>query len=270
MTTTEPVQPELSSHYSLKEGDIDLELNKRIAEVILCTENFIVYLDDDKYIQWKTTDSHKACEHFGEVLNLVSLLEARSRFVDNSEILHSIRRQIAEGLARCLDGQKKDYSMNIFQEVEKEIKARNKETSWRWYFNTAYWITLICVVLFVGFWLSREAIISIAGRYAFEIILGVFCGAIGALLSVTSRGNKLTLDANAGKRLHEMEGVSRIVAGLIGAFFVALGIKGGIIMGGVSFSGNPLSFLLALCLLAGVSERFVPSLIAKLEKSSLK
>jgi hypothetical protein len=256
-------------HYALKKGDLDPQLNKIIEEVVLNTNEFIVYVADDCSVQWRTTDDHTPSDHCGEVLNQVSLLEAQSKFITDKHILCSIRCQIAEGLARCFSGQDREYSLAIFREIEAQLRARNKETSWKWYFESAYFVTLACIVSFGLLWLFRDAAKYVVGVTAYEVVLGSLCGAIGALLSVTVRGNRLVLDANAGKAIHQLEGLSRVGAGLIGALFVSLGIKSGLIMGGANFSGNKLSLLLVFCIIAGASERLVPSLVESFEKAAL-
>ena len=256
-------------HYALKKGDLDPQLNKVIEEIVLNTNEFIVYVADDCSVQWSTTDDHIASDHCGEVLNQVSLLEAQSKFITDKKVLCGIRCQIAEGLARCFSGHEREYSLAVFREIEEQLRARNKETSWKWYFESAYFVTLACIVIFGLLWLFRDAAKYFVGVTAYEVILGSLCGAIGALLSVTARGNRLVLDANAGKAIHQLEGLSRIGAGLIGALFVSLGIKSGLIMGGANFSGNKLSLLLVFCIVAGASERLVPSLVESFEKAAL-
>lgn len=121
----EPPGKQLPPHYNLKAGDVDLELGKTIKEIILCTELFIVYIDEALTIQWHTTDDHNPAEHCGEVLNLVGTLEAQSAFLKGRSSLFDYRRRIAEGLARCLDGYTKEASIAILKEVALELKARN-------------------------------------------------------------------------------------------------------------------------------------------------
>lgn len=258
----------VDGHYHLKAGDVDPELNKTIEEIVLSTKDFIVYVDSEQAVQWRTTDHHKMPEYCGEVLNMVAALEAKSQFISDLKDLRVVRRRIGEGLARCLDGYPKANSLAALREVELELKIRNKEISWKWYFLSAMKLTAILVVCFAILWLLRDFVRACVGAAAFEVIIGTICGAVGALLSVMSRSNRLIMDANAGKVLHQLEGLSRIGAGLIGALLVALSIKAGIIFGGTSFMGNPLALLLAFCIVAGASERLVPSLIATFEKTA--
>ncbi|MGD7291098.1 hypothetical protein ACQCP0_19080 [Ralstonia pseudosolanacearum] len=257
----------LPPHYSLKAGDVDPELGKTILEIVLCTELFIVYVDEDMAVQWHTTDDHERPDYCGEVLNMVASLEAQSRFLTGEPMLRDIRRRIGEGLVRCLEGGRKEDATAVLKEVGAELKTRNKEVSWHWYFQASYYVTLGFAILFAAAWLLRDWIRAGIGTEAFEVILGGSCGSFGALLFATARSDRLILDANAGRRLHRLEGLSRIGAGVIGALVVALAIKAGLILGGTTFPGNKLALLLCFCLVAGASERLVPSLIATFEKT---
>lgn len=258
----------LPKHYHLKAGDVDPELGKTIKEIVICSELFIVYIDTDLCVQWHTTDDHKEPEYCGEVLNIVARLEAQSNFINNKLMLFDFRKRIGEGLARCLSGYPKENAITALKEVAVELKARNKEVSWIWYFQASYWVTLALAVVFAMCWLKRDTLRAEINPIAFEAILGAICGTFGALLSVTARSNRLTFDANAGKNLHTLEGLARVAAGFIGALLVALAIKAGLILGGTTFSGNKFALLLCICIVAGASERLVPSLITTVEKAT--
>lgn len=257
-------------HYCLKAGDVDPELGKKIKEVVICSELFIVYIDTDLCVQWHTTNDHKEPDYCGEVLNLVATLEAQSNFMTDKSMLFDFRKRIGEGLARCLSGYPKEISITFLKEVAVELKARNKDVSWVWYFQASYWVTLLLAVVFAVFWLVRGRFRAEIGSAAFDVALGSICGTFGALLSVTARSNYLTLDANAGKNLHMLEGLARVAVGAIGALLVALAIKAGLILGGTTFSGNQFALLLCLCICAGASERLVPSLITTIEGATIE
>lgn len=257
------------THLSLKRGDTDPELNKVIKEIVICSEFCIVYLADDLSIEWRTTDDHKSVEHNGKILGRATMLEAQSGFIEDKAALEAVRLQIAEGIARCLEGDSEAVSTSLLRAAELQIADRNKEVAWLWYFSSAYKVTSVCVVLAVVLWLIRDTVWASIGRTASDVVLGTLGGALGALLSTTSRGGRLVLDANAGKTVHQLEGLSRIGAGLVGALMVALSIKGGIIVSGARFLGSPLAAMLVFCIAAGASERLVPSLVTNIERTAL-
>lgn len=254
---------------SLKEGDTDPTSGKVIKFIILVKKDIVVYIDTNLEIQWHHSDELKTDVDFGLVLNRVAYLESRARFIADKECLLSIKRQIAEGIARYLDFLSYKLSKDIHDIVEIEIEALNKKISWSWYFDAAYGLTLASLILWGILWLLRDYISLHIGRVGFEVLLGGLIGAIGAIISVISRGDAINLDANAGKTIHLTEGTARIIVGIAGASFVTLAVKGGILLSGMKFAGSQFAVLLAFAIVAGASERLVPNLIGKVEKISL-
>lgn len=260
---------ETPEHCKLKQGDIDPELNKTIRELIYSCEEFLVYLDEDLRVQWRTCDSFEEPPQFHDALNRLAKLEAQSDFMTDERALQSARRQTADALARCFAGASGEVAIALFDNAEKVIAARNRETAWKWYFLAAYTVTGGCMALFAVFWLSRSCLDALVGATGSDVLLGMLCGSLGALLSATVRGNRLVMDANAGRDIHRLEGLSRVGAGIIGALVVALAIKSGMIMGGVHFNGSTFAVMLTLCIAAGMSERLVPSLLDAVEATAL-
>lgn len=264
-----PAPPPTHGSFDLKAGDHDPELNKTVHDIVMVHDHFVVYLASDLTIQWKTSAQQQWHDKSGEILNRVAILESRSRFIRDRRHLEPIKRQIAEGLVRCLDGGDVDGANVILSEVESELLARNRELSWAWYFSSAYQLAGACMLAFALLWLARREVAPFIGQGAFEVLLGTLCGSFGALLSATVRSNRIDVDANAGKNIHVLEGLSRVGAGLVGAGLVALAIKSGFLLGGTRFDGDKLALLLMFCTVAGASERLVPNLIDKVEKSAM-
>ena len=125
--------------------------------------------------------------------------------------------------------------------------------------------TSISLIIAKLFWLFREQLIFNIGNTAFFIVLSVLIGSFGALLSVILRMGKTTLDFNASKKLHYLEGFSRVIAGMLSAFIVALCIKTGILLPIFSKIENTNIAIILGGLIAGTSERFAPSIINKLD-----
>lgn len=103
------------------------------------------------------------------------------------------------------------------------------------------------------------------GSNALNALMGVGCGALGAFLSILLRSHSVPLDVSAGKKLYQFEGVAKIMAGMIGALLVALGVEGRFLFGNIGTSEGRLELILVLCIIAGASERLIPSIIRKVE-----
>jgi hypothetical protein len=148
------------------------------------------------------------------------------------------------------------------------ISARGAEISRFWYLSASFCTTFLfatigCVVYLAHIWLP-----SALGELAVPITLAFLAGAMGALLSVILRSGALKFDCSAGRKLHYLEGSSRIVAGAISGFAVALATKADIILTFFTRGTNNVNLVVALAaILAGLSERLAPSIISTLETS---
>jgi len=92
----------------------------------------------------------------------------------------------------------------------------------------------------------------------------VACGSVGAFLSVSLNLKSLQIDPVAPRVMTTVSAVSRIVIGMIGAVFVLLVIRGNLALGLLADLKNPQA-LLAIGILAGFSETFVPNVLRRVE-----
>jgi hypothetical protein len=250
-----------------REGDFEPHLGKQIHTLIFKTTTFIVYLDEDMYVEWAFTPAFnpKWPQDVGLVLNRVSLVQALPASRLSTEQLTTFRQLVGEAVARVLqygDGQAANKALD---DAVAWLEARNKESA-RWaYLMGSCAATGVVAVVTVLLWLLRNPGRSLLGSTVFEAILGAGCGGIGALLSVLLRSKSLPLDPDAEQKIHVFEGASRIVAGGVGAALVALGIKSELLLTLISSSSRPMTLLAAVCIVAGASERLVPSFIEHVE-----
>lgn len=249
----------------LEEGQPDPIYKKIVSFIVLDTSRFYVFLDPEHEIQWSWHAAEETKAGLGNVLNRAAYLQSLARFADGQHRKH-FHRLIAEGLARFLDTSSEKQATDALDIAEQEIRELSLKISWRWYFNAAYILTAVSVVSLITMWGFRDALRTMIGPTAFDIIFAALIGPVGALISVIARGDRITLDANAGLILHITEGLARIVVGMCGSGLVALAIKGGIIAGGFAFKGNAFASLLTFAIAAGASERIVPSLIDRVER----
>ena len=249
----------------LKEGERDPVFGKVVKLLILQTELFFVFIDEDLEIQWGWDRPAGKQTDIGKVLNRQAQLESMARFITDEEHKLHIQRMIAEGIARYMDSLSVERAKEIHDVVESEIRECSIRLSWQWYFKGAYTLAAVSMLVMILAWLFRTELQGFVGVAAFEVVFGTFMGSIGAMLSIASRGDRITLDANAGPLLHRTEGLARILAGMAGALLVALAFKGGLLLNNFDARGSTFATLLFLCFVAGASERLVPSLIAKVD-----
>jgi hypothetical protein len=247
----------------LREGDKDTTLNKDIAWLIDSDDNFIVYLDEDNYVEWNMNDNDMLGPDAGRYLNQVGRLEAIDTSYLTRRQIQSYQRMIGEGVARLFQ-KNCEAAESAFDLAEKWINARNTEIARRWYLTGSGFATLVSAfaVFILGFWSS--ALSSYFGPGVYVILMGTSVGGLGAWLSVIQRSRTAELDAAAGPMLHYLEGAFRIMVGALGSLLVALAIHASLIV-----QVSKLSALMVMCMVAGVSERLVPSFIEQIESRAV-
>ena len=101
----------------------------------------------------------------------------------------------------------------------------------------------------------------------FDVVNASLFGALGALISIILRSEKIPMDPAAGVFIHYMESVARVAVGMGGALLMALAVKANIVLGFHRSLEHPFAFLVAVCITAGSSERIVTGLIKRVESS---
>lgn len=261
------LQPPTSKIYpfqfaDLKEGDLDPTLGNRIKWLISSDDNFIVSIGeegeagDGLYVEWNMNDCSLLEPGTGHSLNRVGQLEAVNiQYLSRIQIT-SYKRMIAEGVARLFENNI-EAANSALDLAETWIIARNTEIARGWYLMGSGLAALVSVVLVIilGYWNQSFNPLSY-----YTLIVGTAFGGLGAWLSVIQRSRTAGLDVAAGKILHYLEGAFRIMAGSLGALLVAIGIRAGFLP-----QANRLAALMVICMVAGVSERLVPSFIEQVE-----
>ncbi|MDT5063468.1 MAG: hypothetical protein QOH63_3927 [Acidobacteriota bacterium] len=249
------------------EGDIEPTLKKRIKHLIQKDREFIVYLDDEYFVNWVTNGRSYGdyAPDFGAIMSRVGYLESTSRGLLSNNQLEALELIIGDGVARLLDDRNSTYATASLDKAEEYLKARTTEHARTWYISAAAAVSAFALVCGFIFWLLRDWIQGRIGLVAFAVLLGASAGSLGALISIISRMGKIDIDALAGKRIHYFEGGVRIIAGMAGAILVTLAVKANILLGALDSAEKSLPLLLVVAMVAGASERIVPNLIKTVE-----
>lgn len=102
--------------------------------LILATADFIVFIDNELDVDWKTTDSYdevnkKNDAECARIINRAATLEAADRDNSNDKRTLNFKRQIGEAIARALEGHfdKADEMLQVVEECHsKELQSRNE------------------------------------------------------------------------------------------------------------------------------------------------
>lgn len=245
--------------------------NLPVRVLILETEDFIVFLDDDHEVDWKTSTEwdrqgpQDASKH-NAILNEYALLEATPCEGLRPAVVRHYRRLIGEAVARSL---KHDYrnATQALVSARTYLAARQEEASRAWYLAASAGMTAPVLLVAIVAWIWRNELIASVGPTFLRLLLAATAGSLGALLSVISRMGKLSVGCAAGPRVHVLEGVSRIWAGALSGVLAALAFRAELILGYLSRSPHQFTAMLLVSLAAGISERWIPTILSHLEQA---
>lgn len=243
--------------------------NLPVLELIHLSEQddgcFIVFLNYEEDVDYKTT---KACDQkisddkCGKVLSRISVLEAVPIWHLPKRTRIAFRSMLGESLARALHGDHPNAKA-LLDAANLFVAARNQELARRWFVTSASIAAIFLFAISIPIWLHRASLAASWGVHFIPIVIACVAGAAGALFSVLTRAAKIPLDPSAGPLLHFIEGAGHIAAGMIGSIFVYLALKTGL------FAPKLLEFGLVgqalACMVAGTSERLVPTIIRKVD-----
>ena len=268
-------QQRLDDNYSIYcEGDAVKSLQKKIVDMIVKTESYIVFLDEDATVQWATNDSKCVPPSARPLLDQVAYLETVSgshfgKSLKDKQRLREFRRLLAEVVGSLMDGEF-DESKQFSKKAEEFLVASSEERARVWYLGSAVATAAASTVLLVIILWNPSAVISILGKNATEFLRYALLGALGGLISVMHTTRRANLNASQGISIHIFEGSMRIFGAIVGAllfnFAYACNLVGGVLRDGLA-SAQLAAGLGLISIVAGISEKFVPNLVSRIETS---
>jgi hypothetical protein len=267
-----------NKNYGLRGDYAEKWAHHSVGYLIASTKDYIVYLDQDGYIDWETTPDYDAelgsspaykLEMRNLILSESALLEVSPCEGLTDVMQRHFKRLIGEALVCSLEF---DYSgaQKMIGAARQFIRARSEETSRDWYLSASFLASGPFALVGVLAWLLREQLTSAIGLDGLWLLLATVAGALGALLSVITRAGRLKCDSSAGKRLHFLEGQSRIAAGAISGLLVALAVRSEIILASLTREHQLHVIMILGALAAGAGERLAPSIISKFDATTVK
>ena len=250
------------------EGDIEPRLNKKINALIDSTQDHIVYLDEDFYVEWAYIRFQgKSPEGFDSIANQIGHLETLSITQLSKTQREPFARLLGEAMARILGGGEEKEAEEALDKAHSYLDTRGGENARRWYLEGVLFVSLAALAAAAILFLVRSTTANATWLNSLEIMIGTMMGSVGALLSITSRSEMIHLEAVAGPEIHRFEGAIRVLVGMVGGFVVAVAIKADLLLGVFHSLTHPFLGLIAACIVAGSSERLVPGLIRNMGKS---
>lgn len=242
-----------------------------IKYLILACNDFIIFIDHEYDIDWKTNDifdkrtmSKEELIEFNNIRNEIAYIESIPCDDLSEKIILNFKRQIGEALVRNFDNDFTNAKKMLLYAKEYIIN-RNTDKSRFLFLKSSGVVCAVTFSLIVISWIFRDILLTVIGKPAFYLWLSLLFGAIGAFFSIILRIGKTTLDYNASKKLHYMEGASKVVAGMISGFLIALCIKVGILLPILNKIDYTNIAMILGAIIGGASERLAPSIIKKIE-----
>lgn len=246
-------------------GDVDPICGTKIKELVMKSNDFIVYLSEKDEIYWATESYGTFPDDFGVVVNRVRELETINGKIFKGKELNSFNYLVAEGLARLLDDRKTENATKLIDEAERKITLHGKNKNRLTYIVSSLVFTLVLGLLIFTCFLLKDPITKGLTKNTYEIIVCSLFGGVGAFISVFLRSNNYDPDISLGKRIHIFDGLLRNFYGCLAGLLVCLGVKANIIMGFLNETDKSLIVICFITLISGASESLIPSLIKQVE-----
>ncbi len=232
--------------------------------------NYIVWLDCENEFDWETTNSfdEQDKDYINKYMSKIGVLQHQpiARCLSKKQY-KEFNYMLAETVVLVLEGELDELDKHLL-EIELYLKNRNCEITRKWQLEYCFMILLIVLLLFGFFRCNYEHISMFYGISSDTMsILGYsVLGTIGATLSIIQKSGKKCYDCESGKFLNFLEILSRMFASVISSFIVIYLYKLDLIFANFSSNKNTSYCLILICIVAGFSERLVPSIISKFEK----
>ena len=279
--TPDNVGDESSTIYaSLRVGETDPRLGVKIKEILLVNRRCIVYIDEEFSLQWYWSFSLDA-KIAAPIFNRAGELEAKAQFLRHlkkpqedqntpRDLLNAVRL-IGEGVVALFSTQDLTYANAALDTADKFITQRAREVSRSWYFIP---FLIFFAISIIGISLSYRFDTTMVKTIA---VACMFAGGLGSFISRALDNDNTPVAATAGRALHWIEATLRWCIGLTAGLIVWLLITGNIAgsflntnAGRDPNAGQNTFALIAIAILAGASERLLPSLIRTFDESIKK
>jgi hypothetical protein len=249
----------------IKTGDIEPLLGKKVKEIIECSNTFIVYMDEDDIIQWAAAGHGQLGENFGDIQNQISYWESISNKVFSKEESYDYKGLLAEGYARMLGEGNHETAQRIIDQIIDRIKKHGGEVLRQQYLLSSLVATGLTVLILMLTIFFKQYLLGFLGYSVYEVFLASLFGGIGAFVSTMTRSKNYSSEITVGKRIHKIDGILRIVYGVIAGAVVAIGIKSNIVFGFVNEIPKSIFVMAFLGAMGGASEMIIPSIIKQIE-----
>lgn len=240
-----------------KVGDSLVTTGEQVCHIVGQTDRTGVFLIEGDRIRWEFYADSIIPEHAHRANSKYETLWYEVKAGTAAKSRRPLILQIANSLFSALDTQTASAVDEYFAAVEESVHYQTRANqSFRYLLGalTALVFALIIeiiLVAFIGFNTDTTPILLAAGA-----------GGMGAVVSVLQRISSLDLGRFTPLWYAFLQGAARASLGMLFGLFFVLANKANLVLG--TFAGN-LYAIAAFGALSGISERFVPEIIRKME-----
>lgn len=201
------------------------------------------------------------CLHFDRAITKLETLRYTVETSIAPKHRYELQRHIANSCFLALHCAEVECVERCFRDVEERVYHRAKASQSLHYLAGSLGFPAILAVGALG---------VLAGTSEFSalsepILMGVFYGAMGASISVLQRLTKLEIHPMDPLRYATVQGIARTGLGSLFGLLFVLAYKAGLVL--PTFEQN-LDVIGVFSALAGLSERFIPELIERIESTA--
>lgn len=253
-------------------------IEPQVLVLIISTREYIIFIDKDGDVDWETTreydekapkDAQYDLAKANAVRNEAAVIETTPCDALTGGAKLQFKRLIGEAMA-CVFDHDYEGAKAILASAAQFIRARSEETSRFWYLSASFLVAAVFLALGLLLWLLRLHVSLLLTPLGMWLAMASVAGAIGALLSVIWRSGDLKFNSSSGRALHYLEASSRICAGALSGFLVALAVNCEIILTAFTHNDNLHGIMILAALAAGASERMAGSIISKFDNAEPK
>ena len=230
---------------------------------------YVVFLDNIYEIDWETSDEYDA--------NNTETLETRNKVLAEVEwlqhqpcvqIIDKKRRNcfislLAECWCYALDGCF-EIANGHLKRAEQYLDDRKVETSRKWQLLSC----LSIISIFMVFLLVINGFFTVSDSFK-EWATYLQFGILGTALSLMTNNSSRNYNCESGRLLNFIEILSRFIVSLLSCLVVVLLFNLDIIFT-ILKDNHAMETLKLLCVIAGFSERLIPSILQKMESNEIK
>ncbi|MDR0974386.1 MAG: hypothetical protein LBL80_01700 [Ruminococcus sp.] len=236
--------------------------------------DYIVYLDKEDLYRFATTDKYEANMSPEDSKNREIMMADIALWRHNTAAAYlsvSIKKAFYSLLGECVVytlSKNYDLAKSHLEYAKSFISDRKIEISRKW--QLTYCLIILGIFILATFIVNIESVSDFFKIPESAILWTNFfaAGTAGATLSIISKKGDKTYNCESGKALNFLEIFARMVVAWISCFIIIICFDSDLVFAGLK-GDHDTEVLSLLCVLAGFSERLIPSILKKIEDNEI-